>query len=465
MAALQVQSQLLHKFVQLARSSAKEVRPGRPPTKDKILTTLLRRTLAIAANLTGAEKGSLFLLDDDNAVTDSILTRGDEDENQHANIIGKVFDRGLVGWVRHHARVGLVTDTQTDDRWLDLDDQPYAVRSALAVPIMSGEKLTAILTLLHPRAGHFTWEAADLMLLTARQIGSALENARLYARLNASYDLLERANRRIESYSKALDAEIEKARVIQRQFLPRRLPQVPGWELAACFHPARQVSGDFYDAFLLPAGQLALVIADVCDKGVGSALYMVLFRSLIRIFSGKISLPDITLPCSIEMAAEPRGDLLVCALQAVSLTNDYMAEEHGREGMFASLFLGVLDPRSGRLAYVNAGHEPLFIVGPEGIRERLNARNPVVGMLPGTAFEVQQARLARGETLIGYTDGVTDALSPAGEMFTRQRLMEIIAAPSASASSLIARIESRLFSHMGDTPVFDDITMICARRR
>lgn len=240
---------------------------------------------------------------------------------------------------------------------------------------------------------------------------------------------------------------------------------MPGWEITACFHPARQVSGDFYDAFLLPGGQLALVIADVCDKGVGSALFMALFRSLIRVFSGKISLPGITLPCEVKTGNNAPADPLTCALQAVSLTNDYIAEEHGQEGMFASLLLGILDPQTGNLAYVSAGHEPLFIVGPDGIKERLNATGPVVGMLPGTSFKVLQTNIAPGQTLIGYTDGVTDALSPAGEMFTRHRLMQIIENPPASATSLIAHIESHLFGHIRDTLQFDDITMISAHRR
>ena len=240
-AALQVQSRLLEKFVTLARSAAKE----------KVLTGILQKTLEISSEITAAEKGSLFLLDSDGAVTDSLLTRSDATPEQSAKIIGSVLNKGLAGWVRKHRKVGLILDTKDDDRWLDLPDQPYMVGSALAVPILRGENLLGILTLLHAQPRHFASEAANLMLLTARQIGSALENTRLYTRLDESYRLLKLAKLKIENYSRALDAEMEKGKKIQRDFLPDQLPRIPGWEIAVCFHPARQVSGDFYDVFLL----------------------------------------------------------------------------------------------------------------------------------------------------------------------------------------------------------------------
>ena len=195
-AALQVQSRLLEKFVTLARSAAKE----------RVLTAILQKTLEISTELTAAEKGSLFLLDSAGAVSDSLLTRRDATPEQSARIIGTVFNKGLAGWVRQYRKMGLILDTKDDDRWLDLPNQPYTVGSALAVPILRGDNLLGILTLLHAQPGHFTTEAADLMLLTARQIGGALENTRLYTRLDESYRLLKQAKVKIENYSKALDA-------------------------------------------------------------------------------------------------------------------------------------------------------------------------------------------------------------------------------------------------------------------
>ena len=454
-AALQAQSKLLENFIALARSSDKE----------KMLPSILQQTLDISADLTDAEKGSLFLLNREGVVTDSILTRGKTTPGQRSEIIGTVLDKGLAGWVKRRRQVGLIIDTKDDERWLDLTDQPYKVRSALAVPILRGDELLGLLTLLHSQPGHFSQETAELMQLTAVQIGSALENASLYAKLDESYRSLERAKVKIETYSKALDAEMEKGKKIQRDFLPKKIPDLPDWDIAFYFHPARQVSGDFYDAFYLPGGQLGLVIADVCDKGVGSALFMALFRSLIRVFSGQISLRGVSLS---DIDAEEQitiDEESAITRQAVSLTNDYIAEEHGEESMFATCFFGILNPETGDISYVNAGHEPLYIIGPSGVRKTLSAIGPAIGMMPNVTYKAKKIRLDLGEILIGYTDGVTEALSPDDKFFTQLRFLSLLEQPVSSATKLIDRIKADLFAHINNAPQFDDITMIAVHRK
>ena len=454
-AALQVQSRLLENFVSFARSAVKE----------QVLTRLLRKTLEISAELTGADKGSLFLLDENGAVTDGILTRVDPTPEQRSRIIGQVFDKGLAGWVRRNHKVGLIVDTRDDDRWVNLPNQPYTVGSALAVPVLKGENLLGIITLLHDQPQHFDQETANLMQITASQIGNALENARLYSKLNESYRSLEQAKLEIETYSEALDKEMAKGKKIQRDFLPRQIPQVSGWEIAVYFHPARQVSGDFYDAFMLPGNFVGLVIADVCDKGVGSALFMALFRSLIRVFSGKISLQGVSMQHTAGSVPDSDEDFMYKALNAVTLTNDYIAEEHGEESMFATLFFGVLDPLSGKMAYVNAGHEPLLVVNQTGVKESLKATGTVVGMLPAMEYQVNQVEIEPGDVLIGFTDGVTEAMSPQQKLFGKERLLSLFENLPSTASELIDRINSELFNHIDNAPQFDDITMIALRRQ
>ena len=453
-AALQVQSRLLENFVNFARSSAKE----------RVMTRLLQKTLEISAELTGADKGSLFLLDADGAVTDGILTRVDPTPEQRSRIIGQVFEKGLAGWVRQNHRVGLIIDTRDDDRWVNLPNQPYTVGSALAIPILKGEDLLGIITLLHDQPEHFSQNTADLMRITAAQIGNALENARLYSKLDKSYRSLEKAKIEIEAYSKALDKEMKKGKKIQRDFLPRRIPQIAGWEIAIYFHPARQVSGDFYDAFMLPDNLLGLVIADVCDKGVGSALFMALFRSLIRVFSGKINLQGVSVPGSIRTEPNSHGDYLYEALNAVSLTNDYIAEEHGEEGMFATMFFGVLDPETGIMAYVNGGHEPVLIVNRSGVRKSLSSTGPVVGLMPAMEFKIKLVRLEPGDILLGYTDGVTEAMSPQKRLFGKKRFLKMLGNPAPTATRLIDQIKQALFDHIDHAPQFDDITMLAVHR-
>jgi sigma-B regulation protein RsbU (phosphoserine phosphatase) len=454
-AALQVQSKLLEKFVSLARAAGKK----------KVLSAILQKTLEISTELATAEKGSLFLLNSKGAITDSILTRKNATPEQSAKIIGTVFNKGLVGWVRQHRKVGLILDTKDDARWLDLPNQPYRVGSALAVPILRGDKLLGILTLLHAQPGHFTPETAALMLLTARQIGSALENTRLYSRLAESYRLLKLAKLKIEDYSKALDAEMEKGKKIQRDFLPDQIPRIDGWDIAVCFKPARQVSGDFYDVFLLPGNLIGLVIADVCDKGVGSALFMALFRSLIRVFSGQISLQGVSVSGTCKSDSNSFCDYHHVALRAVSLTNDYIAVEHGEEGMFATLFFGVLDPMSGKMGYVNGGHEPVVIVNPSGVKESLEATGPAVGMMPESKYAAKSVQIEPGDIIIGYTDGVTEALSSNKELYSRARLISILENPAPTASKLIEQIKIDILKYIDDAPQSDDITMFAVHRK
>ncbi len=453
-AALQVQSRLLNNFVNFARSSAKE----------RVLTRLLQKTLEISAELTAADKGSLFLLDADGAVTDGILTRVDPTPEQRSKIIGQVFDKGLAGWVRQNHKVGLIIDTLHDDRWVNLPNQPYTVGSALAVPILKGEELLGIVTLLHEQPQHFNQDAAKLMQITAAQIGNALENARLYSKLDESYRSLEKAKMKIEAYSKALDNEMEKGKKIQRDFLPRKIPQISGWKIAFYFHPARQVSGDFYDAFMLPENLLGVVIADVCDKGVGSALFMALFRSLIRVFSGKINLEGLSVPGSTKTEPDSQGDYFYEALNAVSLTNEYIAGEHGEEGMFATMFFGVLDPQTGKMAYVNGGHEPLLIVNQFGVKKSLKSTGPVVGMMTEMEYQVKLVTIEPGDILLGFTDGVTEAMSPQDELFGKKRIANLLENPPPTASALIEHIKLGLFKHIDNAPQFDDITMIAIHR-
>jgi sigma-B regulation protein RsbU (phosphoserine phosphatase) len=453
-AAFQTQSKLLENFIAMARS----------PAEGEMLKATLQKTLEVCTELTGAEKGSMFLVDSNGVVTDCILARSHTTPEERLRLIGRVLEKGLAGWVSRNRQVGLITDTLDDDRWLTLPNEPYTVRSALAVPIVRGEELLGVLTLMHSQPGLFSRETAELMQATSDQIALALENTRLYSKLDESYRSLEKAKQEVEAYSEALDHELEKGRQMQRDFLPNQIPQPPNWEIATCFYPALQVSGDFYDAFWLPGDCVGLVIADVCDKGVGSALYMALLRSLIRIFSRQSPLDELNnSTINEEMQATTDVDQIK-ALEAVALTNDYIAQEHGEEGMFATLFFGVLNPKTGLVVYVNGGHEPPFVVGSSGVKERLKPTGPAVGVLPHMTFNIQRVQLEPGDILLGYTDGVPEARSPADELYTRKRLESLLEQADCSASDLLERIKANLFVHIDNAHQFDDITMIAVHR-
>lgn len=293
-----------------------------------------------------------------------------------------------------------------------------------------------------------------------RQISEAIEK-----RKDAEAALKE-SLQQVEAYSATLGKELEKGRQMQQNFLPGRLLQQPGWEIAAFFEPARQVAGDFYDEFELPGKRIGLVIADVCDKGVGAALFMALFRSLIRIFSGQSALEGVGLSASGTPAPGPGTE--PChnqMLRAVSLTNDYIAHNHGELGMFATLFFGVLDTATGTLTYINGGHEPPLIAAGGAVKRFLEPTGPAVGMWPKVDFQLGEVCLAPGDILVGYTDGVTEAHSPGGAMFGKKRLLDLVAGRTSSAAEMVEHIRTHLFDHVADAAPFDDISMIAVQRR
>jgi sigma-B regulation protein RsbU (phosphoserine phosphatase) len=151
-------------------------------------------------------------------------------------------------------------------------------------------------------------------------------------------------------------------------------------------------------------------------------------------------------------------------LRAVSLTNDYIAGNHGELGMFATLFFGVLDTTTGKLTYINGGHEPPLIAAGGAIKRFLEPTGPAVGMWPQMDFQMGEVHLAPGDILVGYTDGVTEAHSPGGEMFGKERLLDLMASRTTSAAEMVEHIRSHLFEHIGEAQPFDDITMIAVQR-
>lgn len=294
--------------------------------------------------------------------------------------------------------------------------------------------------------------------------------------LAAANEQIALLNRQLEADLQVIRRELQIGRQIQADFLPETLPVVAGWDLAVCFKPAREVSGDFYDVFELPNGQLGFVIADVCDKGVGAALFMALTRSLVRVLAqqaparlvasenlqaGAKLLIELPGPPPLVLPATTAG-----VLHAVSLANDYIAANHSRANMFATLFFGVLDPISGAVSYINAGHDAPVVLGPTGIKERLKLTGPAVGLMAGVAYKLHQVMLGPGEMLFAYTDGIPEARNAAGSFFSEKRLLTLLEdQQQAAAKDVLDRVETEVAHHVAQADPSDDITALAIRRK
>jgi sigma-B regulation protein RsbU (phosphoserine phosphatase) len=285
----------------------------------------------------------------------------------------------------------------------------------------------------------------------------------LRARVNAALD-----RRRLRD-AQGLRREMAVARNIQRDFLPERLPVTRGVQIDASLQPARQVSGDFYDAFQIESsGNIVLVVGDVCDKGFGAALFMALFRSLIRASADPVGGGAIAMIggrrtiVKQQLESATPADLLT---RVAGFTNNYIARLHGRTNMFATVFLASLNPDYGELVYVNAGHEPALIIAPDGTVKELRPTGPALGLMPDSEFTAVEGTLEPGHSLFAFTDGLVEARSPTGDVFGSDRLREVVRANAgASATELVRGVSDALRGFVQQAEPHDDLTLLAASR-
>jgi sigma-B regulation protein RsbU (phosphoserine phosphatase) len=151
-------------------------------------------------------------------------------------------------------------------------------------------------------------------------------------------------------------------------------------------------------------------------------------------------------------------------LKAVANTNAYIEKHHSDEGIFATMFFAILDIGSGTMHYINAGHEPLFLVRSSDDIEMITTTGPAVGIMSNSRFHIRKIEFRKDDTLFGYTDGVTDASSQNGERFGRERLLSSVRRARSSPKNILQNIEDDIYRHMGPSDLADDIAMITVHR-
>lgn len=257
-------------------------------------------------------------------------------------------------------------------------------------------------------------------------------------------------------YLKGLERELDIGREIQMDFLPAELPKVDGWEIDAFFKAAREVAGDYYDFFLLPDGKLVCVIGDVCGKGVGAALFMTLFRSLIRATASS----DLSQSGKDINAFTPAERLQ----HVISFTNNYLNDTHGDANMFSTIFIGIVNFQDNKLTYINCGNEsPLLLRGGKVIAA-LKSTGPAVGVIPEANFAAREIDMEPNDLLLAYTDGIPDALNVEHNSYGNNRLLSSLVGIDTTSSDLLDRIQTELYQFIGSADQFDDITMIAIKR-
>jgi serine phosphatase RsbU (regulator of sigma subunit) len=306
----------------------------------------------------------------------------------------------------------------------------FELESMLIVPLMTrGEIVGAMAVDQGPSPRRFTSHEMQVLMGIANQAAVAIVSARL--------------NEEAE-VKKRLDYELGLARQIQASFLPDRVPQVAGFDIASAWRAAREVSGDFYDFMNLPEGRVGFSIADVSDKGMPASLFMVLTRTLIRAMA--IGKPT------------PR--------EALERANDLIISD-ARTDMFVTALYGVLDPATAEFSFTNAGHNPpLWFRHDEEVLTTLRAHGLALGVHPNIDLPEEKVELGPGDTILMYTDGITDALNPREEEFGIGRLADLVAVNGQlSAQELVSEILRAVDDFSEGAPQFDDLTMAVLKRK
>ncbi len=321
-----------------------------------------------------------------------------------------------------------------DVRSLDLESPAVtALREAgveLVVPLVSQGELVGVVNL-GPRLSDQAYSTDDRKLLVslAAQAAPALQVAQLVRRQAAEARTRER-----------IEQELRVATLIQQNFLPKELPNLPGWHVSAYYRPAREVGGDFYDFIELGDGLVGVVIGDVTDKGVPAAMVMAATRSVLR--------------ASAQRMVDPGAVL--------SRVNELMCPDMPPK-MFVTCLYGVIDPTTGRFRFANAGHNLPYVRTTSGTIE-LRATGMPLGLLPGIEYEETEAVLEPGQVMLLHSDGVAEAHAGNREMFGFPRLMDVVGSRRGSGEVI-----DRVLTELGrftppDGEQEDDITLVALRR-
>lgn len=386
---------------------------------------VLNRAMDSVMRITKAERGVLMIADDPAEALSIRVARGLDGAALAAE---GAYSSTIVNQVIETRETLLTNNAMLDTRYKAGESIIVrGLRAILCAPMIVKDRLVGLVYVdSSMRFGAFSEADRDLLTAVAAQAGIAIENARLYA---------------VAVEKGRLERELQMAREIQEALLPRHLPRVPGYDVSAVWHAAREMAGDFYDAFVLDSGALGVVAADVSDKGAPAALFMAAARSFIRgqAFAGHTP------------------------LATLSLANDLMVEDED-SGMFVTACYSVFYP-GGRCVSVNAGHNPPLLYRHANRTASLLPRGGrALGWFKANPLAEIAVDLAPGDMLVHYTDGLVEAEDRSGVSYGVFRLQQaVLAAAGLSAEAVLEHIIADVERFCAGKPLSDDLTAVVVR--
>ncbi|MEJ7862437.1 MAG: SpoIIE family protein phosphatase [Pyrinomonadaceae bacterium] len=351
--------------------------------------------------------------------------RGREEKIEEVRISRTVMDE-----VMENGKSVLTSDAQHDPRYASQTMSLLGIRSVLAVPLsVSATEVFGIIYADSPtHETTFSEEHLNILTTLASVASIRVENARL---------LEERFER------ERMERELELATEIQQSFQPSAPPFLEGYELQGISFSCYEIGGDYYDFITQHDGKMLIALGDVSGKGTAAALLMSsLHASIHAQVAAKASLPEM-----------------------IVAVNQYLAD-NTPTNRFVTLFAAELDQQTGTLRYINAGHNPPLIGHSDNTVEQLDLGGFPLGILPNAEYEVGETRLKTGDSLVVYSDGVTEANNLREEEFGIERLTEVVGKNvKSSASGMRDKVESALSAFTQTAPANDDITLVIVKRK
>lgn len=382
---------------------------------------ILEKVVDASVKALKAEQGTISLLSEENHDHFKTLIR----KIDHSQPIGKYrLDDELTGWMIKNRQPVMINDTSRDETFKQQSELFKQIHSILSVPLLCKGKLIGVLNVFNKKGGlKFLKEDQRLLSIIASQSAQVIENARLYEE---------------EKQLREFEKELETARSMQMQLLPKESPQIPGFDVAGVSYPAREVGGDYFDFIELEDKSWVIALGDVVGKGVPAALLMSNLQATLR---------------SQAWTSTSNVD-------CISKTNNIL-HLNTESTKFVTLFYGVLDPVGKVFRYVNAGHNFPFHFGLDARIENLEKGGLVLGMLPDVSFEEGTVECNSGDVTVIYSDGVTEAENENEDLFGEKRLQEIVAANrNLGARQIIDRLYEAVKSFSAGRKQDDDITLV-----